>query len=123
MLKLRSTLFVIAPGTFMSVSNFAAVLAQWQEHAEQENAKVSTEIRYLAQDEAKLKALADVYRLPFDEVVATLLHHAILAVEEKMPYVAGEKVIRVEEGAHVYEDVGPMAGYLKLVEKYKALNA
>ena len=107
----------------MSVSNFAAVLAQWQEHAVQENAKVTREISCFAQDEAKLKALAEVYRLPFDEVVATLIHHALLAVEEKMPYVAGDKVIRVEEGANVYEDVGPMAGYLKMLEKYTISGA
>ncbi len=36
-----------------------------------------------------------------------------------MPYIAGDKVIRVEESAEVYEDVGPMARYLEAQEHLK----
>ena len=107
----------------MSLSNFSVMLEQWEKRADEEKSKVKREISYFANDEIKLKALADVYQLPFDEVVANLLHQALLAVEEKMPYVQGKKVIRVEEGTNVYEDIGPMADYLKVLEKYRNATA
>lgn len=97
----------------MPLKNFSAMLENWERHAHQEKAKIRAEISYFGQDEIKLKALAEVYRLPFEEVVAQLIHQALLVVEEKMPYVPGDKVIRVEEGTNIYEDVGPMAAYLE----------
>lgn len=103
----------------MSLSNLSALLENWEKHADEEKAKTSCEISYFKQDEIKLRALAEVYKLPFDEVVAGLIHEALLMVEEKMPYIPGGKVIRVEEGANVYEDVGPMAEYLKVMERLK----
>lgn len=107
----------------MSLSNFSAMLGDWEKHAEEERAKITREVSYFASDDLKLKALAEVYKLPFDEVVASLIHQALLEVEEKMPYVPGDKVIRVEEGADVYEDVGPMAKYLEAQEQIKGLTS
>ena len=103
----------------MSLSNLAAMLENWKKHAEEEQSKTSREISFFRQDEVKLKALAEVYKLPIDDVVAGLIHEALLMVEEKMPYVPGDKVIRVEEGANIYEDVGPMADYLKAIERIR----
>lgn len=107
-------------GVFMSLSNFSAMLTDWEQHAAEERSKIKKEISYFAVDDVKLRALAEVYRLPFDEVVANLIHQALLEVEEKMPYIPGDRVIRVEEGAPVYEDVGPMARYLAAQQQLKA---
>ncbi len=104
----------------MSLSNFSHMLETWERHAEEERAKTTKEISYFAADDIKLRALAEVYQLPFDEVVASLIHQAILEVEEKMPYVAGDKVIRIEESSEIYEDVGPMARYLEAQQQLKA---
>lgn len=104
----------------MSLSNFSQMLESWEKHAEEERAKVKREISYFSSDDIKLRALAEVYKLPFDEVVASLIHQAILEVEEKMPYIAGDKVIRIEESAEIYEDVGPMARYLEVQQQLKA---
>ena len=104
----------------MSLSNFSRMLESWENHAEEEKKKIKTQISYLASDDIKLKALAEVYKLPFDEVVASLIHQAILEVEEKMPYVPGDRVIRVEESAEIYEDVGPTARYLEAQEQLRA---
>ncbi len=60
-----------------------------------------------------------MYSLSEADVTAGLMHQAILEVEEKMPYVPGTKVIRVEEGSEVYEDVGPMARYLEILRELK----
>jgi hypothetical protein len=75
---------------------------------------MSREISYLASDDVRIKALAEVYSLPEEEVMAGLLHQAINEIEEKMPYIPGDKVIRVEEGVEIFEDVGPMARYLQI---------
>jgi len=107
----------------MSLSNFSTLLESWEKHAGEQRSKTRREISYFDIDELKLRALSEVYQLPFDEVVASLLHQALLAVEEKMPYVPGDKVIRVEEGARIYEDVGPMASYLDILESLKAAKA
>ncbi len=103
----------------MSLSNFSALLEGWEEHADKEKEKIQREISYFATDDVKLRALTEVYGLPFDEIVASLIHQALLEVEEKMPYVAGDKVIRVEEGADVYEDVGPMSRYLEAQKRLR----
>lgn len=103
----------------MSLSSFNALLESWDKHAEQQQGKVRQEISLFAEDRIKLKALAEVYQLPLDDVVASLIHLALFEIEEKMPYVAGSRVIRIEEGANIYEDVGPMAKYLEAQKRIK----
>jgi len=66
------------------------------------------------EDLIRLKALAEVYGLSTDEVGASLLHHILLDVEEKLPYRAGKKIIRIEDDEPVYEDVGPTPRYLEV---------
>ncbi|HLS98662.1 MAG: type 1 pili tip component [Porticoccaceae bacterium] len=103
----------------MTISTFAALLDQWEMAALKKAAQVKREISLFENDDVKLRALSAMYSLPVEEITASLLHQALLELEEKMPYVAGERVIRVEEGANIYEDVGPMARYL---EAQKALR-
>jgi len=54
-------------------------------------------------------------------VVATLIHEALNELEAKMPYVQGNKVIRIEDGEEIYEDAGPMPRYM--AEQRKLLDA
>ncbi|MBT00324.1 MAG: hypothetical protein CMI01_16860 [Oceanospirillaceae bacterium] len=65
------------------------------------------------EDLIRLKALSEVYGLTIDEVTACLLHQILLDVEEKMPYRAGNRIIRVEDDEPVYEDIGPTPRYLE----------
>ena len=103
----------------MSISTFSSLLEEWEKSAEKQAGKVPTTVSIYECDEIKLRALAKVYGLPLEEVTASLIHQALLELEEKMPYVAGDKVIRVEEGANIYEDVGPMSRYLKAQKELK----
>jgi hypothetical protein len=103
----------------MSLSNFSGLLEQWEKHADEEKTRVSREVSLFKLDELKIKSLAAVYKLEFNEVIASLVHQALLEVEEKMPYIPGSKVIRVEEGADVYEDIGPTAEYLQILAGLK----
>lgn len=68
-------------------------------------------------DLLKLEALAEVYNLSKESLVTTLLHTVLIEVEEKMPYRAGSKVIRMEEGDPIYEDIGPMPRYLAIKKR------
>lgn len=103
----------------MSLSNFSGLLEEWEKHADEEKTKVECEVSLFSVDKYKLQALAEVYKLPIEEVVASLVHHALLEVEEKMPYIPGEKVIRVEEGVNVYEDIGPTPEYLAILNRIR----
>lgn len=63
-------------------------------------------------DLIKVEALAGVYRLPTNDLLANLINKALHEVEVQIPYVVGSKVIRTEEGDPVYEDVGRAPAYL-----------
>jgi len=104
----------------MSMNTFSSLLEEWQDHAAKQVGKAKREVSLYEADMVKVEALATVYSLSIDEIVASLLHNALVAVEEKMPYVPGPNVIRVEEGAEIYEDVGPMVKYL---EAQKAIRS
>lgn len=98
----------------MSENAFAALLEQWEQHAAREEGKVEFKTSLFESDTIRIAALAELYRMSFDDVVSSLIHQALHEVETKMPYLAGEKVIRVEEGEEIYEDVGPMPKYLEI---------
>ena len=104
----------------MSLSSFSTLLKEWQNHAEMEAQKLSRKVSYYAVDDLKLRALSEIYSLPVEEIMAGLIHQALLEVEEKMPYIPGNKVIRVEEGSKIYDDIGPMAKYLEVLKNLEA---
>jgi len=96
----------------MASSAFNNLLQSWEKHSREANGKVSLEMQVYKSDAIKIEALAKMYQLSADEVLCSLLHQAINEVESHMPYVPGQKVIRVEEGEEIYEDIGPMPAYL-----------
>jgi len=59
----------------------------------------------------KVEALAEAYKLPASDLLANLINTTLREIEEQMPYVAGDKVIRIEEGDPIYEDVGRTPEY------------
>jgi len=101
----------------MNSQSFKALLAQWQRQTTFNQKRTSCQIDIPQHDLQKLEALAETFQLERNEVVTSLLHLAILEVEEKMPYIPGSKVIRVEEGEEIYEDLGPMPRYLAAQQK------
>ncbi len=67
-----------------------------------------------SEDLIRLEALADVFDMQKEELITALLHTVLLEVEASMPYRQGTKVIRVEDGEPIYEDVGPTPRYLAI---------
>lgn len=103
----------------MAISSFSSLLQTWEKNAQKDVGKLTRQVSLYESDDVKIRALAAMYSLPVEEITASLIHQAIVELEEKMPYVAGDKVIRVEEGADIYEDVGPMARYLEAQAKLR----
>lgn len=66
------------------------------------------------EDLIRLEALADVFEMEKNELVTALLHTVLLEVEASLPYRQGSKVIRVEDGDPIYEDIGPTPKYLAI---------
>ncbi|MGB5324787.1 MAG: hypothetical protein WBN40_05095 [Pseudomonadales bacterium] len=96
----------------MLTESYRKLLEQWETNARIKTDLESESIAMSRNDSVKLAALAEIYSLPKAEIIAQLLHVALGDLEEQMPYVPGSKVIRVEEGGNVYEDIGPMPRYL-----------
>lgn len=104
----------------MGNQSLSKLLEQWESRARGMNSRQTESLSIYKGDLIKIEALASMYKLPKDDVVATLLHEALNEIEAKMPYVQGNKVIRIEDGEEVYEDTGPMPRYLAEQKKLMA---
>ena len=97
----------------MGKESLAKLLKSWENHAQTVNLKSQVPVHLLETDQIRIKALAQTYKMSEEEVLSSLIHEALNELEAKMPYVQGDKVIRIEDGEEIYEDVGPMPDYLK----------
>lgn len=96
----------------MGKESLSKLLNTWETNASKANDLTETSISLFKSDLIRITALSQIYKLPEHEVIASLLHEALNDLEATMPYVEGDKVIRVEDGEEIYEDVGPMPKYL-----------
>ena len=96
----------------MTSSLIKKMLDDWELLSTHVKEQVSTKIVLNRVDLIKVEALAEAYKLPASDLLANLINTALLEIEEQMPYVAGDKVIRIEEGDPIYEDVGRTPEYL-----------
>lgn len=101
----------------MPTTPIGLMLQDWQRHVIEHHAKEEFPIAIATGDVIRVKALAEVYQLPLEDVIANLLSSALQEVEARMPYVPGKKVIRIEEGEPVYEDIGLTPLYLAAKER------
>lgn len=105
----------------MGNESLSKLLDEWEGRARKVNGRKEEQLSIYKSDSIKLEALASMYKLSKDDVVATLIHEALNELEAKMPYIQGSKVIRIEDGEEIYEDAGPMPRYL--AEQKKVLEA
>ena len=96
----------------MTSSLIEKMLDDWELRSTHVKEQVSTKIVLNKQDLIKVEALAEAYKLPASDLLANLINTTLREIEEQMPYVAGDKVIRIEEGDPIYEDVGRTPEYL-----------
>ncbi|MGH1461506.1 MAG: hypothetical protein ACRBB6_05690 [Neptuniibacter sp.] len=105
----------------MGNESLSRLLGEWENRARKVNSREEETLSIYQGDLIKLEALARMYKLSKDDVVATLIHEALNELEAKMPYIPGNKVIRIEDGEEIYEDAGPMPRYM--AEQRKLLDA
>ncbi len=98
----------------MPNSHIASLLKDWEKHYIQAGKRVPCQVALAQEDLVRLEALAEVYQLPKEDMLANLISYALREVEAKMPYKPGDRVIRVEEGEPVFEDIGPTPRYLRI---------
>jgi len=103
----------------MNDSLIKTMLDDWEQQSARVQEQVTTEVVLNLEDLVKMRALAETYRLPVNDLLANLINTALREIEVQMPYVAGSRVIRTEEGDPVYEDIGRMPSYLAAKAKIK----
>lgn len=91
---------------------FFELLSEWEKRVVDNDELTTTNAAVRIDDLVKLRALAKLYRLSLEEIAGELLHKALAALEAEMPYIQGKRVIRVEEGNEIFEDVGPLPRYI-----------
>ena len=101
----------------MGGSLIRKMLDDWERRSTHAGEPVRTEVVLDRQDLIRLEALAEAYELPVDEMLADLIGTALREVEQLIPYQAGTRVIRVEEGDPVYEDAGRTPKYLAAIAR------
>lgn len=104
----------------MTSSLIKNMLDDWERQSARVQEQVSTDIVLNKEDLIKVQALAETYQLPATDLLANLINTALQQVEVQIPYVAGTRVIRTEEGDPIYEDVGRTPAYLAAKAKLES---
>ncbi len=92
----------------------------WQQQGTEPLTEECFTIRLPVDDVARIEVLALMFpHRGVDGIVTDLLSAAVKELEERFPYVEGDKVVaHDEDGNPVYEDVGPTPRYLELLQKH-----
>ncbi|HSF83243.1 MAG TPA: hypothetical protein VLA49_18535 [Anaerolineales bacterium] len=98
---------------------FSQLLEAWEKRSAENSDLLPTSLTIHERDQIKLQALSEMYQLPANEIAAHLLSIALETLEAEMPYVPGPKVIRIEEGNEIFEDVGPTPRYLDIQKRLR----
>ncbi|MFT5720297.1 MAG: hypothetical protein ACI9W6_000587 [Motiliproteus sp.] len=101
----------------MPKSPISNMLLAWQQHTTKHLPRVGYQVAIDKDDVRKIEALAELYQLPLNDIIANLVSCSIKEVEQKMPYVQGNRIIRMEEGEPVYEDIGYTPRYLEIKQR------
>jgi len=95
-----------------SKKGFSKLLTEWEQRSADQADLIPTNIWLHESDHIKLLALSKLYQLSPNELACSLLQQALETLEAEMPYIPGDKVIRIEEGDEIFEDIGPTPRYL-----------
>ena len=107
----------------MRREKFSELLNCWEKNARNVRNLQQQQVSLHTEDIIKLAALAEVYQLPVENITAELMRCSLLLLEEEMPYIPGDKIIRMEEGNEVYEDIGPLPKYLAAMHRIQKNSA
>lgn len=100
-----------------------ALLKQLEQESHRRSRLQTITLPIEQEDLVRLQALAEIHGMDITELTPVLLHTILIDIEAHMPYQPGSKVIRVEDGEPIYEDVGPMPRYLAAKRKHEKMCA
>ncbi|HSG04653.1 MAG TPA: hypothetical protein VLA39_13115 [Marinobacterium sp.] len=98
----------------MPHTNIESLLAKLKIRGDELSSRTPLTIAIDTDDLIRLEALSRLYKLPMEELSATLMSEILQQVEARIPYKPGPKVIRVEDDEPIYEDIGDMPRYLEI---------
>lgn len=101
----------------MTQSAFAELVADWEQKQAMKRDKVPLQVPVYDTDRVKIQALADVYGMSEQDILAALIHHGLFELESHIPYRKGSRVVGHENGQDVYEDVGVMPRYIAKIQE------
>ncbi|MEH6651158.1 MAG: hypothetical protein V7707_14120 [Motiliproteus sp.] len=101
----------------MPNSPISQMLKAWEQHMVKHCPQIDYEVAVQRDDVIKLETLAELYQLPLNDIIANLITAAIKETEQKMPYIQGRTVIRVEENDPVFEDIGRTPRYIAIKQR------
>lgn len=93
------------------------LLSELESHARQQAKLTDINVPISKDDNMRLEALCEVFNIEKEALISSLLSTVLQEVEQTMPYQPGPKVIRVEDGEPIYEDIGLTPKYLAAKRK------
>ena len=97
------------------------LLKQWEGSARGDEVLIDMKVALPLDHVARILALEEMYPgHGREQIIIDLLGVALDELEEALPYVKGEKVIREDEfGDPVYEDIGKTPRFIAIAHKYR----
>lgn len=102
--------------------SFKELLENWRTTAAAPRTARTFAVRLPVESAAGLAALAEMFpgRAP-EQLITELLGAALAEIAAAMPYVAGKRVISIDEqGDPVYEDIGLTPRFMELARAHRA---
>lgn len=97
----------------MPVSPFAELLNDWEHQRRLQRQRVMRSVSLYDTDTVKIKALADVFNLPEQEIIASLLHQGLFELESQMPGDIGHAATR----GPLLQGAGLMPRYIERIRE------
>ncbi len=96
------------------------LLEQWRESSPTAVTREHFSVQLPLDDAARVLALSEMFPGKTPETIITdILSAALSEIETEMPYVQGDRVIRLDEfGDPIYEDAGMTPRFLELLRKH-----
>ncbi|WP_045860492.1 hypothetical protein [Teredinibacter purpureus] len=102
--------------------NVRELVSTWHKHAHCTLTDNTYDVTLSLEDAAKVDALAEMYpRRSKEQLISELVTSALAELEASFPYIAGPKVVAMDEfGEPLHEDIGPTPEFLTLTKEHLA---
>lgn len=106
----------------MLLKSVNRLLTNWQKNSDAESDKLKCECYISQHDDIRIQAFAKTFNHSQEAILEDIIHTALDELERSIPYIPGSKVIRMEDGDPIYEDIGLMPHYLRNKQHINPVN-